>query len=230
MRRIFISYAHIDPDRQIAQRLYRDLAAAGLSPWMDEVDLQPGEDWTWRIAREIRECQYFLALFSSVSLNKRGYAQRELRLALEVLDSIPINDRFVIPIRLTECRPADERIARLQRVDFFPAYEHGLKRLLRSLRAPERGAGRLYIDVGIEIPKDIGAWHDDRLFPYIAAVLVPEARQRALRDYEGVSVRNPQSAISARTEEKLEEAAKLHGFVEGWRRYRTARFDKDKAT
>lgn len=219
MRRIFISYAHIDPDQQMASKIYYDLTQAGLSPWMDDVDLEPGEDWARRIALEIRECKYFLALLSNSSLSRRGFAQRELRLALAVLDSIPVDERFLIPIRLDECSPADDRLARLQWLDFYPVYEPGLQRLLKSLGAPERAAGRLYIDAGIEIPSDIATWDDERLFAYIEAVLTPEARERAQRDYEGVSVEDTRTAITTRIEEKLTEAARLHDFLDGWRRY-----------
>jgi TIR domain len=124
MNDIFISYARTKPDRDIAERLNRDLVKAGLSPWTDS-ELIGVWDWNSQIALKIRECRYFLALFSGASLTKRGYVQQELRLALDVLDSIPIDERFLIPIRLTECTPMDARLARLQWVDFFPVYKRG---------------------------------------------------------------------------------------------------------
>jgi hypothetical protein len=101
MSRVFISYAH--DDYEVAQQLYRDLAAAGHSPWIDKEDLVPGDDWRHSIAEEIRSCKYFVALISSQSLGKRGFVQKELRLALEVLEESPIDHRFLIPVRLNDC-------------------------------------------------------------------------------------------------------------------------------
>ncbi len=63
MRRTFISYAHIEPDRAAARRLHRDLVVADHAPWLDEEDLLPGEDWASRINQEIRECDIFVMLF-----------------------------------------------------------------------------------------------------------------------------------------------------------------------
>lgn len=109
MRRTFISYAHNPPDREVALWLYDDLAKAGHFPWLDEKDLLPGEDWASRVVEEIRECKLFLALLSHHSLNRRGFVQKELRVALDVLDQVPVDERFLIPVRLDACEPRDER-------------------------------------------------------------------------------------------------------------------------
>ena len=135
MKRTFISYAHDDHDRQVARRLYRDLLTAGHAPWLDDEDLLPGDDWAARITEEIRQCKYFLALLSATSLDKRGFVQRELRMALDVLDTIPIDERFLIPLRLDRCEPKDQRLARLHWTDLFPNYEVGLHKVYARLTA-----------------------------------------------------------------------------------------------
>ena len=214
MRRTFICYAHNPPDREVAHWLYDDLARAGHFPWLDEKDLLPGEDWASRVVAEIRECKLFLALFSRHSLNRRGFVQKELRVALDVLDQVPVDERFLIPVRLDACEPRDEKLRRLHRLDLFPDYAAGLERLLRSLEEGRRRPGRLWIDVGVLVPEDVASWPDETLFRYIEEVLVPEARERAQRDYEGVPMEESAQAIRARTEEKLRDVARTFGFAE----------------
>src|SRR5918996_161270 len=104
---VFISYAR--EDKVAAARLYNDLRGAGVNPWIDTEDLLPGEDWRLGIRRAIENSTYFLALMSAQSLAKRGYVQKELRLAYAVLDELPLGHIFLIPIRLEPCEPTDER-------------------------------------------------------------------------------------------------------------------------
>jgi hypothetical protein len=128
---IFISYAR--EDLEFARRLYRDLRRAGHNPWIDEEDLLPGDDWRLCVRRTIQNATYFLALLSNQSLGKRGFVQKELRLAYDVLDELPRGHIFLIPVRLEPCAPVDDRITALNWVDFFPSYTDGFERLLRGL-------------------------------------------------------------------------------------------------
>jgi TPR repeat protein len=58
-----------------------------------------------------------------------------VKLALEVLDSMPVEGRYVLPCRLDECSiPAP--LAEYQYVDLFPRFESGLKRLLAAIDKP----------------------------------------------------------------------------------------------
>jgi hypothetical protein len=133
--KVFICYAREDSD--IAQRLYADLERAGVTPWMDTEDLKPDQEWHIMINSVIKESSYVIALLSSHSLSKRGYVQQELKKALDVLDELPISDIFVIPARLDDCQPMDERLQNLYWVDLFPTYEAGLQQILRVV-LPER--------------------------------------------------------------------------------------------
>jgi hypothetical protein len=108
--------------------------------------------------------------------------------------------------------------------DLFPEYEAGLRKVLRALDSGRQVPGGLWIDVGIEVPRDISTWPDHQLCAYIKDVLRPEARERALRDYENVEMREPDRAIRIRTEEKLLEVASRFGFVDALKRC----LDKDK--
>ncbi|MGE0086834.1 MAG: toll/interleukin-1 receptor domain-containing protein [Desulfococcaceae bacterium] len=63
--KVFISYAREDIDT--ARRLYADLKMAGIVPWMDKIDLLPGQNWKFHITKAIRESSFFIALLSSKS-------------------------------------------------------------------------------------------------------------------------------------------------------------------
>lgn len=127
--RVFISYAREDIDT--ARRLYHDLKSAGMKPWMDEYDLLVGQNWKAAITKAIEKSDFFLALLSSNSLSKRGYVQKELRRALSALEEMPPTDIFLLPARLDECKPEDERLRDLNWADMHYDYDAGLAKLVR---------------------------------------------------------------------------------------------------
>ena len=127
---VFISYAI--EDRNYAQNLYIALRQRGHKPWMDKQDLIPGQEWEVEIRRAIEKADYFLALMSRNSVTKRGFVQKEIRFALDVLGEIPPGRIFFIPARLEPCEVPDI-IKRLHWVDLqnddnyrqiFRAIEH----------------------------------------------------------------------------------------------------------
>lgn len=130
--RPFISYAR--EDRDTASRLYRHLRDNGAQPWLDLEELLGGQDWKHAITRAIAESSHFIALISAHSVNKQGFVQKELRQALDILETFPPGDVFVIPVRIDESKPRHDRLADLHWVDLFPDYQEGFRRLLRSLR------------------------------------------------------------------------------------------------
>jgi hypothetical protein len=136
--RPFISYAR--EDHEIASRLYEDLRALGVEPWLDKRDLIGGEDWQAAIRRAVQECSHFVALLSSNSVSKRGFVQKELRQALDILEEFPPGEIFVIPVRLEDAKPRLEALKRLHWIDLFPSYETGLRKLVKSLAAKSETA------------------------------------------------------------------------------------------
>jgi TIR domain/DisA bacterial checkpoint controller nucleotide-binding len=131
--KVFISY--VREDESHARRLYDDLHAAGVDSWIDCEDLLPGEKWRDAIVNAIRQSQYFIVLLSSNSLNKRGFYQREVKMALEILDEQPPSSIYFIPVRLDPCIPTYGRLLDLQWLDLFSSYEDGFRKLLRVVRA-----------------------------------------------------------------------------------------------
>ncbi len=127
MAKIFISYAR--EDHQIAKRLYDYLLSQHQEPWLDTECILPGQNWRSAIRKAIGEGNFFLALLSPNSIAKRGYVQKELRIGLEILDQVPDSQIFLVPIKVGECEPTNERLSELQWLDLYSDWEDGIRRL-----------------------------------------------------------------------------------------------------
>ena len=131
MADVFISYAR--EDEALAQRLYQDLRRCGVEPWLDLEDLPVGSNWKREIGLTIRNSKFVLVLLSENSISKKGYAQKEIREAVDVLDEHPESEIFIIPARIDQCEPASRRLADLNWVDLFPSYEKGFEKIMLTL-------------------------------------------------------------------------------------------------
>jgi len=129
--RIFIAYA--TEDRAVAERLYNELTARGFAAWMDRRKLLPGQDWPHRIEDAIASSDFFIACFSCRSVRKRGGFQTEIRHALNCASSVPLDDVFLIPVRLDDCRVPARIQRETQYVDLFPDWAVGFERVLRII-------------------------------------------------------------------------------------------------
>jgi hypothetical protein len=137
---IFLSYAK--EDANAVQTVYRELRAAGVSPWMDQPPppwelegIRPGEDWDAVIRQRLADADLVLAFLSRKSIAKRGYIQREYRLALDLAAERPAGSVFLIPILLEQCEPPDLRVGPvgLRQLQWFRLFESGMPTLLRYL-------------------------------------------------------------------------------------------------
>ncbi|MBV8897388.1 MAG: toll/interleukin-1 receptor domain-containing protein [Acidobacteriaceae bacterium] len=124
---VFIAYAK--EDRAEARKLYRSLKSCGLEPWMDEQKLLPGQNWPRAIERAIEVSDYVLVCFSRRSVGKRGFFQTELRYALDVAACVPLDEIFLLPVRLSECQVPLQIARQTQYIDLFPDWETGIKAL-----------------------------------------------------------------------------------------------------
>jgi hypothetical protein len=129
---VFISYAREDSAE--AERLYRDLKKGGAIPWIERVGIKHGERWEFPLHKAIKSNRYFIPLFSSRSVDKKGYVNKELRYALEVLDNYPEKSIFMIPVRLDDCEIPFEKLKEMQNADLFPDWNDGVKRIFQSMR------------------------------------------------------------------------------------------------
>jgi len=125
---IFISYAKEDFIQ--AKNIYDILRDKKYKPWIDKVDLIPGQNWESEIQKAITNCDYFIACISNRSVSKNGFYQSELKNALKVLDNKPDDTIFLIPVRLEDC-PIPPRFEKIHYCDFFE--EKGIEKLLQAI-------------------------------------------------------------------------------------------------
>ncbi|MEM8614788.1 MAG: SUMF1/EgtB/PvdO family nonheme iron enzyme [Cyanobacteria bacterium P01_H01_bin.105] len=101
MVRIFLAYAN--EDEKAVTDLYNRLKERGFQPWMDKEDLVPGQNWRSEIHKAIKNSDIFLACLSQISVTKKGYVQKEFRLALNHYAEMPLGAAYLIPVRLNDC-------------------------------------------------------------------------------------------------------------------------------
>jgi formylglycine-generating enzyme required for sulfatase activity len=133
-----IFLAHAREDKAQVRMLYAELKARGLDPWLDEIDILPGQNWKEEIANAIPQAGVFLACLSSRAVGKVGYIQNEFRLALSAFGERPPGSIYLIPVRLDDCEVPDLKIPErglalrdIQWVDLWQ--EGGLERLVRGI-------------------------------------------------------------------------------------------------
>jgi hypothetical protein len=129
--RVFIAYAV--EDLPLALRIYTELLAAGTAPWLDRVKLLPGQAWARCIDRAIETSDFFIACFSTTSVAKKGQFPYEVRHALRCADRMPLDDVFVLPVRLDKCGIPRSISAQMQYVDLFPDWEKGLSEVISAI-------------------------------------------------------------------------------------------------
>src|SRR5579862_4419050 len=123
--RIFIAYAMEDAAK--ADRLYDCFLQRGYAPWLDRRRLLPGQNWPRRIREAIESADFFLPCFSRNSVRKRGGFQAEIHYALECAANIPLDEVYLLPVRLDDCRVPARIQRETQYVDLFPQWEPGFK-------------------------------------------------------------------------------------------------------
>jgi hypothetical protein len=129
--RVFIAYARENAAE--ADRLYEALLDHGFAPWMDRRKLLPGQNWPRRIEDAIYNSDYFIACFSKESVQKKGGFQAELRYALDCARRVPLDDVFLIPLRLDDCRVPTRIQRETQYVDMFPEWDAGFEKVVEIL-------------------------------------------------------------------------------------------------
>lgn len=130
--RLSVFLCHASSDKPKVRELHQRLSNDGFTPWLDETNLLPGQDWQQEIPRAVRKSDIVLVCLSQASINKTGYVQKEIRYALDVADEQPEGTIFIIPLKLEECE-VPERLRKWQWVNLFA--DDGYDRLILSLKA-----------------------------------------------------------------------------------------------
>lgn len=122
---------HASADKPEVKKLYRALKDEGFDPWLDAVNLMPGEDWEAEIAAAVKASHVVIVCLSQTAVTKAGFVQKEIKMALDVADLQPEGNIFVIPTRIENCTVPD-RLSKWHWVDLYE--DGGYQKLVAALR------------------------------------------------------------------------------------------------
>lgn len=129
-KQVFLCHSSLDTSR--AKVLYGNLKDLGFRPWMDVMDLVPGQDWAFEITKAIEASAAMLVLLTSDSVRQLGYVETEIRTALAVAENKPKGTIFVIPIKLTFC-DIPPQLKSLHWLDLSGVETGGAEKLVEAL-------------------------------------------------------------------------------------------------
>jgi TIR domain/Bacterial SH3 domain len=178
-RTLKVFLCHSSDVKPIVRELYEKLNAEGwIDPWLDEEKLNPGDSWAYEIEKAVEETEIILVCLSKQSVNKEGYVQRELRVALDFADYKPEGTVFIIPIRLEEC-DLPRRLRSWQYADYFPEdnRDHSYEKLLNGLKKRANGLGIVTVRPMREALREATLEEDARLINQV----IRESAERAER-------------------------------------------------
>ncbi|MBF0449336.1 MAG: toll/interleukin-1 receptor domain-containing protein [Candidatus Magnetomorum sp.] len=126
-----IFLCHAKEDVQNVKSLYSRLKQEGMSPWLDEMDILPGQNWDLEIQRAIKATDFALICLSRTSVEKRGYLNKEIKWALDKQAEMPEGHIFLIPVKMESCE-LQHQLAGIHAVDLYA--DAGFDKLLRALK------------------------------------------------------------------------------------------------
>lgn len=129
---VFVAYVQEDADA--AGRLFESLETCGFDPWLDRRKLLPGQNWPRSIEEAISASNFFVACFSRRSIRKKGGFQAEIRFALDCAQRVPLDEIFLIPVRLEACSVPLRILRETQYIDLFPDWDRGFRRMVTAMR------------------------------------------------------------------------------------------------
>jgi hypothetical protein len=121
---VFLSYNH--KDREIAQRISRELEKADLQIWDYEKEIKVGQNWKESIYNALNKSDYFVYLISK-STSESNFISQELQQALE-------KNKKILPILIDDSKP-EEFVSSIKYVNLKDDYLEGIEELLKSFKA-----------------------------------------------------------------------------------------------
>ncbi len=109
---VFVSYA--SPDRARVEPFVDALRSRGIDIWVDFQQLKPGQNWDFEIKRALDKASIIIMFVSDCSVDRRGYVQRELRIALDKRDERLIDDIYLIPVLLDDAVSLPNQLRSIQ--------------------------------------------------------------------------------------------------------------------
>ena len=133
--RVFLSYAREDEEQ--VDSLYKSLQGEGFEPWMDVKNLTAGENWISAIEQAVEDSDFFIALISKNSIDRRGFIQREMKFSLDSLSQKAGSNTYIIPVRLDNTR-VPEPLTEFHWVNLFE--DRGFPELINMLKTKSEKA------------------------------------------------------------------------------------------
>jgi hypothetical protein len=122
----FISYSRKNSD--FAVRLAKDLKAAGIDVWLDQLDIPTGARWDDEIEKALDQSSIFLIVLSPESIQSQN-VKDEVGYAIDA-------GKRILPVTVENCN-IPFRLRRFQYVDFSnKSYEDSLIEIKRLLTSP----------------------------------------------------------------------------------------------
>ncbi len=138
MPNVFISYVRDNSDQ--VDKLADELRRHGVNVWLDREKIMPGERWQDAIRQAIGEGDYFIACFSAEYVaRRRTYMNTEIGLAIDMLQEMPTDQVWFIPVLLSECKVPNRTIGGgqtlrdLQWEPIHKDWERGISRILKAM-------------------------------------------------------------------------------------------------
>lgn len=125
-----IFLCHASEDKVAVRNLYAKLKSDGFDPWVNQENILPGQNWKHEIEKALIESDITLVCLSNNSVNKTGFVQKEIRIALDAADERPENLIYLIPARLEDCDVPTKLIDK-QWVDLYD--KEGYPLLIKAL-------------------------------------------------------------------------------------------------
>lgn len=136
-KEIFISYA--SEDFETAQMVARLFQEQGVGVWFDKKNLDPGDEYTKEIERQIQNSKAFIPVLSKATLSKeRRFFKREWKWAYDELE-LRFPDKFIYPIVVDTINLNDSALSlfsKLHIINFTNETERltGIKKVIRDIR------------------------------------------------------------------------------------------------
>jgi len=109
---VFLSYS--SNDRARIEPFYDYLNGKGLSVWMDVKRLRGGQNWDFEIKKALQQATIVIVFLSTNSVSKRGYVQKEIRIALDKAQEKLIDDIYIIPVLIDNGIVTPDHLSKIQ--------------------------------------------------------------------------------------------------------------------
>jgi TIR domain len=80
---------HASEDKIAVRERYALLRNDGFRPWLDELDILPGQDCNHAIRTALKDSAAILVCLSHCAVMKEGYVRREIKFVLDLADESP---------------------------------------------------------------------------------------------------------------------------------------------